>query len=152
MSVERKGRCRQSDQVLCPFEDLITFAACTFSADITFFYVVVTASRPLYDPSSTGHIYSLKKAACFFISNTTNWDYYKPHILNLHVRCPHSGVNHWLQYLFQELRKLTPLDIYPLLSLHIPSHSNHPSPSLCSAPYPPSTMNPSSSIKAASNS
>ena len=129
ISVERKGRCSQSDQDLGHFENLITFAAYTFSADRTLF-LRGTASRPLDDPSSTGHIYILKKTVCFFIRNTTSWDYYIPHILNLHVRCPQSGVNKWLQCLFHELKKLTPLDIYPLLGLHIPSHSNHPSPYL----------------------
>ena len=89
---ERKGRCRQSDQVLCHFENLITFAGCTFSVDLTLF-LRGTAIRPIDDPSSTGHIYSLKKADCFFILNTTSWDYYKPHILNLHIRWPQSGVN-----------------------------------------------------------
>ena len=99
LSVERKGWCSQSDQDIGHFENLITFAAYTFSADRTLF-LRGTASRPLDDPSSTGHIYILKITVCFFIRNTTSWDYYKPHILNLHVRCPQSGVNEWLQCLF----------------------------------------------------
>ena len=36
-----------------------------------------------YDPQGILIVY--KKAAGFFIWNTTNSDYYKAHILNLHV-------------------------------------------------------------------
>ena len=133
ISVERKDRCHQSDQVLGNFENRITLTACPFSCDLTLF-LRGTQSIPFDDPLSTGHIYSLEKGACFFILKSTTWDYYKPYIFNLYVICPQSRVNEWLQYLFQRITKFTPLDICPLLALHIPSHSNHPSPSLCPAP------------------
>ena len=131
ISVERKDRCRQSDQV-CNFENLITLTACPFSCDLTLF-LRGTHSRPFEDPLSTGHIYSLEKAGCFFILNSTTWDYYKPHILNLHVRCPQSRVNEWLQYLFQRITKFTPLDICPyslstyqvIPTIHLPPYAQH---------------------------
>ena len=134
-SVEKKGTWRQSDLVLVPFYRNYSFFM---------WYTDIRPNSPLIHRT---YLQFKKKLVFYFISNTTNWDYNKPHIMNLHVRSPQSGVNNQLQSLSQELKKLIHVDTFPLLSLHIPSHSNHPSPSLCSAPYPPSTMNPSSSPK-----